>query len=155
MASSAARVRDSRSAEPQQARNMRVIEGSRSSNPALAKLPAQAVTAFKLLVAVVFVFSIVCGVRIALSAATVEALTVNSDLEVELEEAVETGSELEIQRSILTSSDRIQKKARALGMTSAADVEYLTVDVDDGTPSISKAIASAKRSAKRSKRRSG
>lgn len=127
---------------------VRVVEGGRSRNQALKGLSPAAVRAFVLICVFALVFSLVCGVRVALSAATLDALTVNQELETELDEAIETGSELEIQRSILTSSSRIKKKARALGMRAATDVTYITVDLDlgyetnaDGTISLSRSLA--------------
>lgn len=134
--------------------DVRVQPGTRSENPALKGLPPQVITLFKAVIAIVVAAALVCGVRVMFSAATVDALATNQQLESQLEDAQETGTELEIQRSILTSSERIKKKAKALGMVSASDVTYLTVDIstgyltnEDGSISLSKTLAAIETSA--------
>lgn len=131
-----------------------VIPGRRSENPALKRLSPSAVSAFKAVIVVAVLLALVCGVRVMFSAATVDALETNQELESELETAQDEGDELEIQHSILTSSERIKEKAEALGMTSASDVTYLTVEYeesyvtnDDGTISLSKTLAAIESSA--------
>ena len=134
--------------------DVRVQPGTRSENPALKGLSPQVITLFKAVIALVVAVALVCGVRVMFSAATVDALATNQQLESQLEDAQETGTELEIQRSILTSSERIKKKAKALGMVSASDVTYLTVDIstgyivnEDGSISLSKTLAAIETSA--------
>ena len=134
--------------------DVRVQPGTRSENPALKGLSPQVITLFKAVIAIVVAAALVCGVRVMFSAATVDALATNQQLESQLEDAQETGTELEIQRSILTSSERIKKKAKALGMVSASDVTYLTVDIstgyltnEDGSISLSKTLAAIETSA--------
>lgn len=138
--------------------DIRVIPGRRSENPALQALSPQLVKAFKLVVALVVLFALVCGVRVALSVATVEALQVNENLESQLEAAQASGNELEIQRSILAAPDRIKSEAKKLGMVPAGEVTYLTVDVDntlaknaDGSISLAGTLANIENSAARDK----
>ena len=134
--------------------DIRVIPGRRADNPALQSLSPQAVKAFKFVVAFVVFFALVCGLRVAMSVATVEALQVNQELESQLETIQAEGNELEIQRSILAAPDRIKSEAAKLGMVPAGEVTYLTVDIAntlsknaDGSVSLSNTIRNLENSA--------
>lgn len=134
--------------------SVHVIPGTRQANPALQSLPPTAVKVFKAGVAIFAIVAVVFIARVMFTAATVQALQANSDRAAALEHVQATGNELEIQRSILASPDRIKKKAKALGMTSAKSVTYLTVDYSmsvavnpDGTVSLAGTLANIENAA--------
>ena len=110
---------------------VRVIPGRRSQNPALRSLSPGAVSAFKAVIVLVALVAVVCGVRVMLSAATVENLQDIKSIESSIDSAQAKSQELEIQHSVLASSSRIEKKAAELGMSAPNKVTYMKVDLSD------------------------
>lgn len=133
---------------------VRVLPGRGSSNPALQGLPSSTITLFKLVIALLLVFMVVGGIRVWLSASTVTTLSSIQTLESSLEDAQATGSQLEIQHSILTGTTRIEEEASTLGMIEPEEVTYLEVLLpnriaynDDGSASLAGTLANIEKTA--------
>lgn len=136
-------LRTQRAPQTQTRPDIRVIPGKRASNPQLQSLSAFVIRAWKTALAVVAALAVPCAVAVMLSAATVDMEQANSTMASQLSAAQATGNELDIQRSILASSDRIKSQAKALGMVPASTATYITVErsinvsrFSDGTLSI-------------------
>ncbi len=109
-------------------RSLEVMEGG-----GLDARARQGVTpGFSVLVrlAVVFavMFAVLGGVRVTLAAATVSCLREASSVETDVSEARDVRTELQVERSVLSSADRIQRIATEnYGMIYATDVDSITV----------------------------
>ena len=79
-------------------------------------------------IAILVVFAVGC-VRVALTVGTINLMQSNSALEESVSEAQATNTELRIERSLLSSKDRIARIAtQNLGMVYSKDSETITVD---------------------------
>lgn len=87
------------------------------------------------LIAVLAVFLVALGcARVALTVQNVVLLNDLNIAETNIERAMDTRTELQIERSALTSTDRIQRIAtQNYGMVYATDVETITVDMSQDT----------------------
>lgn len=108
--------------------HLSVVTGTRGRQHAEARLSPLATTALKAAVAVVACVVVISMVRIGVIAATYSVLSENNALLTSLDEARSLGSELEVQQSILGSSERVKSIATEVyGMVSATTVS--TIDV--------------------------
>ncbi len=135
--------------------DVRVIPGRKSSNPALQGLSSGAISFFRFAMVALVIFAIIgCG-RVMFSAATVENLQDINRLESALAAEQATSQELEIQHSVLSQPSRIEKKAKALGMSSPDKVKYITVSLKtpvsvnvDGSISLSRTLSNIESAAR-------
>ena len=134
--------------EPQQTwdipvgRQLSVHEGGSSRNQSAQQSQTSVVA---LIVALVICAVLVGAIRVALTTATVSSLC---DLEVAesvVSEARDTRTELMVERSVLSSSDRIQRIATEnYGMVYASDIDTITIDLGQETSEeVSEAAATA------------
>ena len=108
---------------------VRVISGSRSTNPALQGISPEYAFAFKLAIVVIVAIAIVCSIRVFLSSSTVAALEQVNALESSIASAQAATNELEIKHSKLSSSARIEQEATNLGMVAPESVTYLKIAI--------------------------
>lgn len=74
---------------------------------------------------------LVAGIRVGVIAATVQCLSDVNETQVVVDEARETRTELRVERSALSSADRIQRIAtQNYGMVYASDVDTITLRED-------------------------
>ena len=115
---------------PERARrvNVRVLPGraprtKESSAPSIAVL-ARAI-AVVLVVAAILAFA-----RIALTSATVSTLIESDTLSAEISEARSYGTSLEMQQSVLTSTQALDSAVKRLGMVPAWEVQTISLGAD-------------------------
>lgn len=142
-------------AEPQKPvrERYRVIPGEGQSKQRAKGLPKVVISNFSLFVAILLVLTVVCGVRVFLSVATVQALQSSATVQEQIEEARATGNDMEIRHSVLAKPARIQKEAAKLGMSAPKSTERIAVALpaktkynENGTISISATIKSIENS---------
>ena len=93
---------------------------------------------FRCVIVLIIAVAVVCGIRVWFTAATAQAVIASDEVEIALEEAYTTGSDLEVQASTLVKPSRIQSGAEKLGMTiggSASFIDGESVIADYSTPS--------------------
>ena len=114
-------------------RSLSVHEGGRR-NTRSREAAAPAFAPLGLVVALaIFLVALGCA-RIALTVHNVVLLNDLNIAESNVEQAVDARTELQIERSALTSTDRIQRIAtQNYGMVYATDVETITVDMTEDT----------------------
>ena len=100
----------------------------RSRNAAASSISALV----KTVVAITLALFVIGGVRVALTAHTVSLLTEVSEAESTLAQARDDRTELQVERSALTSTDRIQRIATEnYGMAYATEVDTISIDVEE------------------------
>ncbi|MDR1713193.1 MAG: hypothetical protein LBR39_03450 [Coriobacteriales bacterium] len=122
----------------QPARRLREVE--RPAQPRLRVVPktgqraaeqARPQKVAKLLLAVtisvVLFITVVAGVRVALSAATLQTMVASEEVSANIDKARAQGLELEVRYSIATNPDRIQQLAAQQGMVADDQVDYLVL----------------------------
>ena len=93
---------------------------------------ASASALVRLVVALTVALFVLGGVRVALTAQTVSLLSQVSTAESTLAQARDDRTELQVERSALTSTDRIQRIATEnYGMAYATEVDTISIDVDE------------------------
>lgn len=86
----------------------------------------------KIAIVLTTVFAVLGGVRVALTTQTVTLLEQVREAKTTLANETDTQTELQIERSALLSSDRIQKIAtESYGMVYASDVDTISIDTGD------------------------
>ncbi len=109
-------------------RPLTVHEGGRLDARARQGASASLVSLVRMLVTLAVAFVVLGSVRVALTAATVNCLRDISSAELTVERARDTRTELQVERSALSSAERIQRIAtQNYGMVYANDVETITV----------------------------
>lgn len=100
----------------------------------------------KIAIAATFIFVVFGGARVALTTQTVQALQNVREVRDTLADATDMQTQLQIERSALLSSDRIQKIAtESYGMVYASEVDTISIDAGQtqGSPSADSAAAAA------------
>ena len=122
-------------------RPLSVVEGGRGSRSASQASTAPA-RALALVVALGLCLAILGAIRIAFTTATVTSLREIERAESTLAEERATMTELQVERSVLSSADRIQRIAtQNYGMVYASEVDTVVIDLD--TPSAEEGSAEA------------
>ena len=111
-------------------RPLSVVEGGRNSRRAsqTASAPARALA---LVLALGVCFAVLGAIRIAFTTATVTSLRQIERAESSLAEEQATMTELQVERSVLSSADRIQRIAtQNYGMVYASEVDTVVIDLE-------------------------
>ena len=133
---------------PSRRPDINVVPGGKTREQVETLSPAVYAAVRLIVIALVFVTAIAL-VRVALSAATIEAAVAGEELSTQIEEAQSEGTALEVSASVLSSSSRLKQEAAALGMVAAETTETITLSADvvvcdeDGNLSLSLSIAQA------------
>lgn len=110
------------------ARGLSVHEGGRTGARGASDTLAQLISLVKVAVVLTVVMFVVGGVRVALTAQTVSLLKEVSAAEATVESAYDARTELRVERSALTSADRIQRIAvENYGMVYASEVDTVVL----------------------------
>ena len=87
---------------------------------------------FKMVIAMVVFVSLVAGLRVWVTTATVQELIESQSITQSITEARAAGMELEVKHSVLANPNRIQEIAsEQLGMSPASQVAYLDATVKE------------------------
>lgn len=109
-------------------RSLQVMEGGGLDARARAGVTPGFVTLARLAALFVVLFMVFGAVRVTLTTATVSCLREVSTVETQVSEARNTRTELQVERSVLSSVDRIQRIATEnYGMVYATDVDTISV----------------------------
>lgn len=112
---------------PEPQRGIEVVPGgSRQEKPA----SHGAVVFARVLVALVVAFALIGCVRISLSSATVAAALEASQLEDDISDARDVGSQLEVTQSSLANPTRVKRDALAIGMRNPASASFIDISGD-------------------------
>ena len=111
-------------------RPLSVVEGGRGSRSA-SQASAAPARALALVLALGICFAILGAIRIAFTTATVTSLRNIERAESTVAEERATMTELQVERSVLSSADRIQRIAtQNYGMVYATEVDTVVIDVN-------------------------
>ena len=95
-------------------------------------LSPQALFLFKMVIAMVVFVSLVAGLRVWITTATIQQLIDSQNITQSITEARAAGMELEVRYSVLANPNRIQEVAsEQLGMSPASQVAYLDATVEE------------------------
>lgn len=122
-----------------------VVRGGGLDARVRSGVTAQFWTRFKLFVACVLAFATIGIFRVALTAATVSNLTQANALEEKISTSASANSDLKIERSVLSSSSRVNAIAtQNYGMVLSTDTEAMDASAQGADASAKGADASAK-----------
>lgn len=115
-------------AQPRSRASLRVYEGAGLDAQVRRGVSPQLIAALKVAAAAVLVLATFCFVRIGIYSASVSVLAENTAMRTQLKETRAERDELRIERSVLSSSSRIERIAtQTYGMVLANGSETLTV----------------------------
>lgn len=115
-------------AQPQMQPSFGIVEGAGLDARARAGVSAQFITVFKLAGMLAVVLTLLSFVRVGIYSATNSILINNSSMRTELKDARATRDELRIERSVLSSKQRISRIAtQSYGMVLAEGSETMTI----------------------------
>lgn len=116
------------------ARGLSVHEGGAAGTRSHADPMADVFALAKAAIVLTAMLFVLGGARVALTAQTVSVLKEVSVAEATLDSAFDTRTELRVERSALSSADRIQRIATEnYGMVYASEVETISLPQDGGT----------------------
>ncbi|NLG10232.1 MAG: hypothetical protein GX562_01670 [Coriobacteriaceae bacterium] len=109
-----------------------VVSGKARDTANQQALSPQAMLLFKMVIAMVVFVSLVAGLRVWVTTATVQELIESQSITQSITEARAAGMELEVKHSVLANPNRIQEIAsEQLGMSPASQVAYLDATVKE------------------------
>ncbi len=107
--------------------SLRTLAGQGADAKVRAGVSAEFIAKFKVFLVVLAVIGSLCVVRVGTFAAAATILQSNSSMRAELKEARETTENLRVQRSVLSTSSRIDRIAtQSYGMVAAGEAEQMT-----------------------------
>ena len=113
--------------EPQRRPRVEVVPGRRPAEE--RDLQAIRSLAFCVAAALVVV-ALLAGVRVALTAATVQTSLASQEISAEIEAQRSSGNTLEVTSSVMSSTSRIEQEASALGMAAADSLVSIVLEED-------------------------
>ncbi len=117
---------------PDRSPRFTVVPGKARDAASQQALSPQALFLFKMVIAMVVFVSLVAGLRVWITTATIQQLIDSQNITQSITEARAAGMELEVRYSVLANPNRIQEVAsEQLGMSPASQVAYLDATVEE------------------------